>query len=169
MLLLVAAPLMQVQAPPPEVPFEKRLEAAEAREILEVPPGQKQISEKSLPKDTLRSDRDVPPKGRRDGPIGDLELQGQRGMRLLGFVLQPGEKVLFRLNVLDPKKMQISLATPARPDALSEEIARVNRAPAGLRAKGVEIRNTTGEPYGLVVRISGFVGQPYALAIERVP
>lgn len=154
----------------PQLHFEQRLAAIEAREIVEVPAEVRLVSEKGLPKDALRSEREVPARGRtRDQPIGDLGEQGQRGLRLLAFLLQPGEKATFTLKALDAGKVQVSLAPPAKPDGMSEEIQRLNRIPAPMRARGLEIRNRTSEVYGLVVKLSGYSGYPYSLEIERAP
>lgn len=159
----------QATAPAPDAAFPKRLESAEAREVLEVPRTLTRIEEKGLPIDALRSNQalSAPSSRKAGGTIADLTDQGQRGMRLLAFELEPGEKISFKLVLLDSSRMQIGLAPAVQPDEMTQEIQRVNRLQAASRTRKIETENKAGRPYPLVLRITGSPGIPYSLEIER--
>jgi hypothetical protein len=167
MLPFALSALVLLQAPPQELPFPERLKAAGSREILEVPLDVKAIEEKSLPLDALRSDIDMPVRGTGLAPLQDSTEKGQRGMRLLAFLLQPKERLTVKLLGPDAEKVQLSLAPPVQQSAMTGEINLVNRKPHVFRSRNLQIRNVLDQPYTILLRVSGFIGYGYKLEVAR--
>ncbi len=164
--------VLVLQAPPGDTAFQEALAKAGSRDIVEVPSAVLRIEEKSLPPDAGRSQADVPISTANRSTLSatgltDMTDRGQRGMRLLAIALDPGQRLTARLAGLDVERIQLSLATPAQPGPMTSEIAMVNKRPALHRSRNLQICNITEQPFTVVLRVTGILGQAYKLDLQR--
>ncbi|WP_306599146.1 hypothetical protein [Geothrix sp. 21YS21S-2] len=155
-MLLPAVLLALAQQPAPApADFTQALVKAGARDILPVPPGITQITEKTLPEDTAIK-------------MGTQATDDtyHPGMRVLSFLLAPGERLAARQK-LHLDLIQLSLAQSVQTGPMVDEVLKVNKIPAGFRARGLQIRNLSSEPYTLILRITGPCNTSYDLEIKR--
>lgn len=172
MLAAALISMVLLQAPTMDPALAERLKAAGSRDIVEVPEAVVFLEEAGLPPDALRSQADVQPTTASRGTLSntaltDMNDRGQRGMRLLAITLAPGQKLAVKLQGQNPEKIQLSLAPPAQPGPMSGEIGMVNKRPALNRTRLLEIRNVVNEPFTVLLRVTGFLGYPYKLDIQR--
>lgn len=160
-----------LQAGTVEPAFVEQLRAAGARTMVDVPKAVRLIEEPQLPRDDIKSQGEVAlkadPRMAGRSSIQDLGERGERGMRLLAFALEPGERLTVKLVLPDPEKIQLSLAPPVQPGPMFDEVVRVNRRPVHMRSRQLQVRNVTAEPFTVVLRAAGFLGYAYRLEITR--
>lgn len=149
--------------PPPLTDFEARLRNAVARSVVEVPPETTLISEPTLPEDTAanRGDQAL----NREDTNRNLDQQDP-GLRVLAFRLAPGERLTLRQR-RNLDLLLMNLVNTVREGPMHDEINKVNKLPAGMRNRGLKIRNLTPEPFPVLVRIVGPCNVPYQLEIRR--
>lgn len=172
MLAAAVFSVILAQAPATDPALAERLKAAGSRDIVDVPDTVVFLEEAGLPPDVLRSQADVQPSTANRSTLSgtaltDMTDRGQRGMRLLAITLAPGQKLAVKLLGQNPEKIQLSLAPPAQPGPMSGEIGLVNKRPALNRTRLLEIRNVLNEPFTVLLRVTGFLGYPYKLDIQR--
>lgn len=157
----------------------------QSRKITRVPEGVQVIQEKTLFLDgsiaNLNPDKvashrdgylstDMTSSGRaalqtRNGMI-DMETDSSNGIRLYSFIVQPKEKLRFKLKSED-SKLIMRFLTPTTQDVFTKEIRRANIAPAPLRRSRIAISNNTGKIVEAVLMLTGPVNYSYRVDIQR--
>lgn len=160
--LIFPAPILMLQVPPPP-DLGEILKGAVSRSVVEVPAGVTRIREASLPEDTASN------RGR--GSLNPQDPGGnpdnlQPGLRVLRVLLAPGERLTARQK-LHTNLLQMSIASTEQDGAMTAEILKVNKAPAGFRARSIRIRNLTAAPFPVLLRLSGPCNYPYDLELEK--
>ena len=157
-----------------------------ALEMTEIPKETKLVEEKSLRLNTAvgaqlqftpaqgglysRSDEGLAPNsmaGQLQSPPSDRDNAMPNATRLFSFWLDPGESIQIRRSTEEESSISMRLVQPNNQHPLSPQIMKVNRMPQPLRSKRIEFKNTTANPFKVVLLVYGRTGIPYKLEISR--
>lgn len=87
--------------------------------------------------------------------------------KFYGFILKPSEKLHIKLEGETDGKITMKFLPKNRTDSMTPQVRQANMAPIPLRKSKINIKNTTQEPYQVVLMLYGQANYPYILKIKR--
>jgi len=144
----------------PSVTYESRKNSVGVLHPEEWPKGANFIEAESLPLDSK-----VPLY-----PDDKGDNQDDNGRRVLGFRVQPGEKLEFTMIAENDKViLRTFIPNPPPPVKWKAALLNANLPLRSRRSKRLEIQNPTSDPQVLVLIVYGVCGNSYHLDLVRSP